>query len=85
MIATSTDVSSRRPDLFDLHFYETPEWFAAHTTYFDTYSRRALKVLVGEYAARTDGSLIGRGPATLGTFRAESLTVFRLAINAGRR
>jgi alpha-L-arabinofuranosidase len=82
LIATATDVTSRIPDLFDLHFYETPEWFATHTGYFDSYSRRAPKVLVGEYAAQADGSPLARGPATLGTAIGEAAWITGLERNS---
>ncbi len=74
LISTSADINSRRPDLFEPHFYETPDWFVSHATYFDSYSHAtyfdsyshdAPKVLVGEYAARTIGDRIGQGHATL--------------------
>jgi alpha-L-arabinofuranosidase len=82
LIATSTTVTSRRPDLFDLHFYETPSWFANHTGYFDSYSRSAPKVMVGEYAAQMPGSPIGGGAATLGTALGEAAWMTGLERNA---
>ncbi|MGH2409384.1 MAG: alpha-L-arabinofuranosidase C-terminal domain-containing protein, partial [Chloroflexota bacterium] len=82
LIATSTDATSRTPDLIDLHFYETPEWFAAHTSYFDHYSRAAPRILVGEYAAQADGSSLARGPATLGTAIGEAAWITGLERNA---
>lgn len=82
LIATSTDATSRTPDLLDLHFYETPEWFSGHTGYFDSYSRGAPKVMVGEYAARTAGSPIGRGDATLGNAIGEAAWITGLERNA---
>jgi alpha-L-arabinofuranosidase len=82
LIATSTDVTSRRPDLIDLHFYETPDWFAGHTGYFDRYSRRAPRAFVGEYAARTNNSPIGGGPATLGTAIGEAAWMTGLERNS---
>ncbi len=82
LIATSTDATSRRPDLVDLHFYETPDWFAAHTDYFDRYSREAPKVLVGEYAAHTPDSSLNGGPSTLGTAIGEAAWLTGLERNS---
>ncbi|MGH2343691.1 MAG: alpha-L-arabinofuranosidase A, partial [Chloroflexota bacterium] len=82
LIATSTDATSRTPDLLDLHFYESPEWFAAHTNYFDHYSRAAPKIMVGEYAAQADGSPLARGPATLGTAVGEAAWITGLERNS---
>jgi alpha-L-arabinofuranosidase len=82
LIATSTDAVSRIPDLIDLHFYETPEWFAANTHYFDHYSRSAPKVLVGEYAAQADGSQISQGPATLANALGEAAWMTGLERNS---
>jgi len=39
-----------RPDIVDEHFYNTPEWFMAHSTYFDKYDRNGPRIFVGEYA-----------------------------------
>jgi alpha-L-arabinofuranosidase len=39
-----------RPDIVDEHFYNTPEWFMAHSTHFDKYDRDGPKIFVGEYA-----------------------------------
>src|SRR6266850_258004 len=39
-----------RPDIVDEHFYNTPEWFMAHSTHFDKYDRNGPKIFVGEYA-----------------------------------
>ena len=82
LISTSADINSRTPDLFDLHFYETPDWFVSHANYFDSYSRGAPKVLVGEYAARTIGDRIGQGQATLGTAIGEAAWLTGLERNA---
>ncbi|HSU56230.1 MAG TPA: alpha-L-arabinofuranosidase C-terminal domain-containing protein, partial [Candidatus Dormibacteraeota bacterium] len=38
------------PEIVDEHFYNTPEWFMANSTHFDTYERNGPKVFVGEYA-----------------------------------
>jgi alpha-L-arabinofuranosidase len=82
LIATSTDATSRTPDLLDLHFYDTPDWFEANTNYFDKYGRKAPKVLVGEYAARTNDSAIGQGSATLGTAIGEAAWMTGLERNS---
>jgi alpha-L-arabinofuranosidase len=42
--------SEPRPDIVDEHFYNTPEWFMAHSTQFDKYDRNGPKIFVGEYA-----------------------------------
>jgi alpha-L-arabinofuranosidase len=39
-----------RPDIVDEHFYNTPEWFMAHSRHFDKYDRNGPKIFVGEYA-----------------------------------
>ncbi len=82
LISTTTDISSRTPDLFDLHFYETAEWFAGQAGYFDSYSRSAPKVMVGEYAARGSDESIGQGQATLGNAIGEAAWLTGLERNA---
>ena len=49
---------SRPIDLLDEHYYNSPEYFLAHTRQYDTYDRDKYKVYVGEYAV-TSGC--GRG------------------------
>jgi alpha-N-arabinofuranosidase len=51
-IAT-TPVSSRPYDLIDDHFYAPPAWFEANSHYYDSYSRTAPQVFVGEFAAQS--------------------------------
>jgi alpha-L-arabinofuranosidase len=79
LIAT-TSVHSRRPDLYDQHFYMSPRWFSAHTSYYDGYSRRAPKVFVGEYAAQTGA--IGQSAPTLGAALGEAAWMTGLERNA---
>ncbi len=81
-IIATTSVKSRVPDMIDQHFYESPEWFADNTSYYDRYSRAGPKVMVGEYAARPDGSMIGQGTATLGTALGEAAWMTGLERNA---
>jgi alpha-L-arabinofuranosidase len=51
VIATAA-VQSRRPDILDEHFYETPRAFEKDVHHYDSYSRTGPKIFVGEYAAR---------------------------------
>jgi alpha-N-arabinofuranosidase len=52
LIAT-TQVSSRPYDLLDEHFYAPPAWFDANAEHYDTYSRTAPDVFVGEFASQS--------------------------------
>jgi alpha-L-arabinofuranosidase len=49
---------NRPIDLLDEHYYDSPEYFFAHTHQYDSYDRNKYKVYVGEYAV-TSGC--GRG------------------------
>jgi alpha-L-arabinofuranosidase len=51
IIATAA-VTSRRPDILDEHFYETPRAFEKDVHHYDSYSRTGPKIFVGEYAAQ---------------------------------
>jgi alpha-L-arabinofuranosidase len=51
LIATTT-VTSRTPDVYDQHFYESPGWFEGNSNYYDNYSRSAPRIFVGEYATQ---------------------------------
>ncbi|MBV8814953.1 MAG: alpha-N-arabinofuranosidase, partial [Verrucomicrobia bacterium] len=51
LIATTT-VSSRTPDIYDQHFYETPRAFEQMAHYYDNYTRMSPKIFVGEYASQ---------------------------------
>jgi alpha-L-arabinofuranosidase len=51
LIAT-TEVSSRPYDFIDDHPYRSPAWFIANSGYYDSYSRSAPKVIVGEWASQ---------------------------------
>ncbi len=46
-----------KPNIVDEHFYDTPEWFMRHATYFDHYDRNGPKIFVGEYAVTRDCGL----------------------------
>lgn len=51
LIAT-TRVETRTPDLIDDHFYDTPRAMARNSNHYDTYSRTAPKIFVGEWASQ---------------------------------
>lgn len=51
LIAT-TRVNSRTPDLIDDHFYDTPRAMARNSNHYDSYSRTAPKIFVGEWASQ---------------------------------
>jgi alpha-L-arabinofuranosidase len=51
LIAT-TRVKSRTPDLIDDHFYDTPRAMARNSNHYDSYSRSAPKIFVGEWASQ---------------------------------
>lgn len=40
--------------LVDEHYYETPDWFLANTTRYDSYDRGSVPVFLGEYAAKSN-------------------------------
>jgi alpha-L-arabinofuranosidase len=54
LIAT-TRVTSRTPDLIDDHFYDTPRAMARNSNHYDSYSRTAPKIFVGEWASQEGG------------------------------
>ena len=43
---------TRTPDLIDDHFYDTPRAMARNSNHYDTYSRTAPKIFVGEWASQ---------------------------------
>jgi alpha-N-arabinofuranosidase len=51
-IAT-TPVTTRPYDLIDEHFYSPPAWFDANSDHYDTHSRTAPDVFVGEFASQS--------------------------------
>jgi alpha-L-arabinofuranosidase len=51
LIAT-TNVTSRTPDIYDQHFYESPGLFEANAHQFDSVSRTGPKIFVGEWASQ---------------------------------
>ncbi len=51
LIATAT-VTTRTPDLYDQHFYLSPTSMANNSALYNTYSRSAPKIFVGEYASQ---------------------------------
>jgi alpha-L-arabinofuranosidase len=51
LIATAT-VTSRVPDLYDQHFYPSPAGMVNDSALYNTYSRSAPKIFVGEYASQ---------------------------------
>jgi alpha-L-arabinofuranosidase len=52
LVATTTTVTSRTPDVVDDHFYQSPAWFNSHANYYDSASRSGPKVMVGEWASQ---------------------------------
>ncbi len=62
---------NRPIDLLDEHYYNSPEYFFAHTRQYDTYDRDKYKVYVGEYAV-TSGC--GRGNLIAGVAEAAFMT-----------
>ena len=57
--------NSRPVELRDMHAYNTPEFFAARSRFFDTYDRKDPKVYYGEFAA-TRGVGLGNLKAAIG-------------------
>jgi alpha-L-arabinofuranosidase len=53
VIATTT-VTSRTADVIDEHYYQSKDWFVSNSSKYDTYTRGATKVMVGEYAATAE-------------------------------
>ena len=53
-------------DLFDEHYYRSPDWFAAAFHKYDTYNRQGPKVYVGEYAVTNGYGKLGNMNAALG-------------------
>jgi alpha-L-arabinofuranosidase len=79
-IMATTDVTSRRPDIYDQHFYNSPDWFVQHDDYYDSYSRSAPKIFVGEYAAQNGP--IAQGTSTLEVALGEAAWITGLERNA---
>lgn len=46
-----TELKKLSPDLIDEHYYMPPEWFLQNAERYDSYDRKGIKVLAGEYAA----------------------------------
>jgi alpha-L-arabinofuranosidase len=63
--AASSTSSGTRPDVVDDHYYQSPAWFDANATRYDTASRSGPQVLVGEYGA-IDGTPTGTLRAAVG-------------------
>ena len=63
--ATNGNTGNRPYDVYDDHFYNTAEWFASNSDYYDNHPRDEYEVLVGEYAAR-EGSPTSTLAAALG-------------------
>jgi alpha-L-arabinofuranosidase len=51
-VIATTNVTSRKPDIVDEHFYETPRAFENDVHHYDSYDRSGPKIFVGEYAAQ---------------------------------
>ena len=63
------DPSWRNPypvDVVDEHYYRNPSWFEGKYNKYDTYSRSAHKIYVGEYAVTQDFGVQGHLEAALG-------------------
>ncbi|BDI28527.1 hypothetical protein CCAX7_005780 [Capsulimonas corticalis] len=52
LIATRSDVKSRKPDVIDDHYYQSARSFEADWRHYDKSDRTAPKVFVGEYASQ---------------------------------
>ncbi|MFD4635988.1 ricin-type beta-trefoil lectin domain protein [Lentzea sp. NPDC058436] len=64
-LVATMPVTTRRPDVLDEHFYQSPTWFADNAHRYDHQAPDAPKVLVGEYGA-IEGSPTGTFDAALG-------------------
>ncbi len=51
IIATRADVTSRRPDVIDDHYYRSAQAMAADAAHYDRYARSGPKIFVGEWAS----------------------------------
>lgn len=51
-IIATANVTSRIPDIYDQHFYQTPRAFEQSVHQYDNYSRTGPKIFVGEYASQ---------------------------------
>ncbi|KAF9441278.1 glycoside hydrolase family 51 protein [Macrolepiota fuliginosa MF-IS2] len=49
-------VLTPKPTEYDVHVYQTPNWFAQNTFFYDNIQRDGTKYFEGEYAATTDNS-----------------------------
>jgi len=65
LIATRKDVTSRRPDIVDEHYYRSAADMEAHAHQYDSYDRSGPKIFVGEWAS-TEGSPTPTMQAALG-------------------
>lgn len=65
IIATRGDVTSRRPDVIDDHYYRSARAMAADSTHYDHSDRQGPKIFVGEWAS-TEGRPTPNMQAALG-------------------
>ena len=65
LIATTRDVKTRTPDLWDDHYYRNAEGFFKDLQHYDKDDRKGPKVMVGEWATR-EGSPTPNFQAALG-------------------
>jgi alpha-L-arabinofuranosidase len=78
-VIATFNVTSRRPDVVDEHFYvDTPGMIDLSHRY-DTYSRSRPKIFVGEYAEQI---IVGKSPANLGGAIGEAVFMTGLERNA---
>jgi alpha-L-arabinofuranosidase len=63
--AASSTPTGVRPDAFDDHYYQSPQWFVDNSTRYDRADRGGPEVLVGEYGAQ-DGRPTGTLAAAIG-------------------
>jgi alpha-L-arabinofuranosidase len=65
LIATTRNIKSRTPDLWDDHYYRTSQGFFKDLQHYDKEERKGPKVMVGEWATR-EGSPTPNFQAALG-------------------
>lgn len=49
-LVANVPVTSRPMDILDEHYYNSPRWFAANASRYDSYDRGGPRIYVGEYA-----------------------------------
>ncbi|KAJ7641860.1 glycoside hydrolase family 51 protein [Roridomyces roridus] len=53
---TGSPVLTPTPQTYDIHVYQTPDWFTTNSFFYDTFARNGMTFFEGEYAAISSNS-----------------------------